>query len=320
MTLLLTKADIEGMLALQQAMDLTQSVFLEQARNAVVAVPPRHVTVPRGHLRIVAGALLQSQRMGVRFGPASALAGERAVALLYDSENGDLLCVMPYPSGTLRTGATIGLATKFFASADARTIAMIGTGRNALSLLQAARHVRLVKSVRVYSRNLERSTAFAENAQAALGLPVESVSEAEAATCGAEIVYVATNSLTPVLQANWLASGTFTASMGRPSEIDPSVYLTAQRIVVGHKGHEEGYFALGEYRHELLELVKAGKLDWGSVLEMCDVVAGRAPGRTSAEEIIVFKESGGGFGDVAFANWMYGEARKKGLGQEWNFY
>jgi ornithine cyclodeaminase/alanine dehydrogenase-like protein (mu-crystallin family) len=319
MTLLLNKADVEGLLSLKQAIDITQGVFLEQGSDAVVAIPPRHVAVPRGHLRIVSGALLQSQRMGVRVGPAGAMAGEHAIALLYDSENGDLLCVMAYPFGTLRTGATIGLATKFFARADAQVVAMIGTGRNALSLLQAACHVRPVKSIRIYSRNAERRVAFAQRAQVALGLPVESVSETQVATRGAEVVYVATDSLTPVLYADWLSAGVFVASMGRPSEIDPSVYLTADRIVVGHKKHEEGYFDLGQYRHQLLELVKDGKMDWASVHEMCDVVVGRGPARSSDEEIIVFKESQGGYGDIAFASWIYVQARKKGLGQEWDF-
>ena len=60
----------------------------------MVAIPPRHVTVPGGHLRIVSGALLETQRMGVRLSPASGGTNERALALLYDSENGDLFCVM----------------------------------------------------------------------------------------------------------------------------------------------------------------------------------------------------------------------------------
>jgi len=318
MTLLLTRAQVEPLLDLEQAIQVTQSAFMEQASDGVVAVAPRHVTVPRGALRIVGGALLKSQRMGARVGPASGLAGIGATALLYDSENGALLCVMAYPFGTLRTGATIGLTTKFFACADARSVGMIGTGRNALSLLQAACHVRRINSIRVYSRNAERRAGFALRAQAILGLPVEAVSEAAAATRDAEIVYVATDSLTAVLFADWLSPGVFVASMGRPSEMDPSVYLRARQIVVGHKKHEEEYFDLGRYRHRLLELVKAGEIEWGSVKEMCDVVVGRVPGRTSQDEIIVFKESQGGFGDIAFANWVYDQARQKGLGQEWN--
>lgn len=320
MTLLLTKADVEPLLGLEQAIEITHDAFLEQASGAVVAIAPRQFAVSRGSLRIVSGALLRSQRMGVRVGPASGLAGERAIALLYDSENGDLLCVMAYPFGTVRTGATIGLATKLFARADAEVVGMIGTGRNALSLLQAACHVRPVKSIRVYSRNAERRAGFVQKAQASLEIPVEAAAEAQMATRGAEIVYVATDSLTPVLQADWLLPGAFVASMGRPSEIDPSVYLAAHRIVVGHKKHEEDYFDAGRYRHELVELVKAGRIDWGSVKEMCDVVVGRAAGRVSPDETIIFKESQGGFGDIAFASWIYAEAKKKGLGQEWNFH
>lgn len=316
MALVLTRDDVEPLLGLEQAIQVTENAFLEQADQAVAAIAPRHLQVPRGALRIVSGALLKSRRMGVRVGPAAGLAGLGMTALLYDSENGHLLCVMAYPLGTLRTGATIGLATRFFARPDAGVVGMIGTGRNALSLLQAACHVRPIKSIRIHSRNPERRAAFAENARAALGLPVEALSESPAAVRDAEIVYIATDALTPVLRAEWLSPGAFIASMGRPSEIDPSVYLAADRIVVGHKKHEEEYFDMGRYRHQLLELVKAGKIDWGSVHEMCDVVAGRAPGRTSPDEIVIFKESQGGFGDIAFANWIYDRARQKGLGRE----
>ena len=222
-------------------------------------------------------------------------------------------------SGTLRTGAAIAVATKFFALVDARRVAIIGTGRNALRLVEAACRVRPVESVMVYSRNAERRAAFAQRAQATLGLAAEPVSEIQAATRGAETIYAATNSLTPVLYGDSLRSGVFVASMGRSSEIDPSVYLSARRIVVGDKKHEEGYFALGQYRHQLLELVHDGKVKWASVAEMCEVVAGQGPARTSTDEIIIFKESGGGFGDVAFANWIYAQARNKGLGREWDF-
>ncbi len=318
MTLLITKAEVESLLNLEQAMTVTLDAFREQAAGAVVALPPRHIKVPKGALRIVSGALLQSQRMGVRVGSAEALARGSHAALLFDSENGNLLSVMDYPFGTLRTGATIGVATQFFARSDAKSIGMIGTGRNALSLLEAACHVRPIKSIRVYSRSSERRTAFAQEAQKLLGLSVEPVSSTEATTRGVEIVYVATDSLTPVLQADGLSPGTFVAGMGRPSEIDPSVYLSADLIVVGHKEHEEGYHAVTLYPHHLLKLVQQGQLDWGSVREMCDVVVGRVPGRSSEKQIIIFKESGGGFGDIAFANWVYGQAREKGLGQEWN--
>jgi len=316
MALVLTRAEVEPLLDLERAIQVTESAFREQAEQSVAALAPRHLAVPGGALRIVSGALLKSRSMGVRVGGAAGLAGAGMTGLLYDSEDGRLLSVMAYPFGTLRTGATIGLATRLLARPQARAVAMIGTGRNALGLLQAACHVCRLETIRIYSRSPERRAAFARKAEADLKLPVEAVSESAAAIRGADIVYIATDSLTPVLRAEWLSAGVFVASMGRPSEIDPSVYLAARRIVVGHKKHEQDYFDMGRYRHELLELVKAGKIDWGEVGELCDVVAGRAPGRASPEEIVVFKESQGGFGDIAFVKWVYERAREKGLGRE----
>jgi ornithine cyclodeaminase len=318
MTLLISKAEVESLLNLEQAMTLTLEAFREQAAGGVVALPPRHIPVPKGALRIVSGALVHSHRMGVRVGSAEQLAGGGHAAVLFDSEDGKLLSVMDFPFGTLRTGATIGVATKFFARAEAHVVGMIGTGRNALSLLEAACHVRPIESIRIYSRSSERRTAFAQEAQAALGKSVEPVASNEAAARGAEIVYVATDSLTPVLHADWVSPGAFVAGMGRPSEIDPSVYLASDLVVVGHKGHEQEYHGIGRFPHHLVELVQKGQLEWNSVHEMCDVVVGRVPGRTSEKQIIIFKESGGGFGDIAFANWLYGQAREKGMGQEWN--
>ena len=317
MTLLLTRAEVEALLDLPQAIELTTDVLREQAAGQVVAVPPRHVTVPNGALRIVSGALVQSRRMGVRVGPAAALASSRGTALLYDAETGELLAVMAYPFGTLRTGATIGVATRLLAREDARVVGMIGTGRNALSLLRAACHVRPVERISVYSRTPERREAFSRQAAAVLGIPVEAVSETSAATLNADIVYVATDSLAPVLEAEWLSPGVFVASMGRPSELSPSVYLAADLIVVGNKEHEEGYFDVGRYTHQLLELVKAGRLSWERIPLLCDIAVGRVPGRTSAAPILVFKESQGGYGDIAFANWIYAKARERGLGTEW---
>jgi ornithine cyclodeaminase/alanine dehydrogenase-like protein (mu-crystallin family) len=318
MTLLLTRREATSLLDLPQAMAVTRDVLREQAAGAAVAIPPRHVRMVRGALRIVSGALLESRRAGVRTGPAVALAGKPHTALLYDAESGDLLCIMGYPFATLRTGATVGVATDLLARADARQIGMIGTGRNALSLLEAACHVRPVERIRVYSRNAERRTAFAEQAQAALGVPVEPAADAPGAVRDAAIVYVATDSLTPALHADWLAPGAFVASMGRPSEVDPSVYLAAARVVVGHRKHEEEYFDVGQYQHHLLELVKSGQIAWDNVLELCDVAVGKAPGRTAPDEIVVFKESQGGFGDIAFADWAYARAVERGIGQHWD--
>ena len=319
MALLLTRTDVENLLDLQTAIDVTAEAFREQAAGKVVAMPPRHLNTPNGPLRIVGGALVDTHRMGLRFGAAGTyhVQGEQMVAVLYDTQNGQLLSIMAFPFGRLRTGATVGLAAQVLARPDARVIGMVGSGKNALSLLRGVCLVRPIEHIRVYSRTAAHRTDFARRAAQELGKQVEATERAEDATRGADIVCVATDALTPVLRAEWLSPGALVASMGRPGEIDGSVYLAADRVIVTHKEHEEGFGDVGQYTHQLLELVKRGEIDWkSSVHEMCDVLFGRASGRTSPDQLIVFKESQGGFGDIAFAQRIYAEAVSRGRGQQ----
>ncbi len=84
---MISKAGVESLLNLEQAMTLTPEAFREQSAGGVVGLPPRHIPVPRGALlRIVSGALVQSQRMGIRVGSAEQLAGEGHAAVLFDSD------------------------------------------------------------------------------------------------------------------------------------------------------------------------------------------------------------------------------------------
>jgi ornithine cyclodeaminase/alanine dehydrogenase-like protein (mu-crystallin family) len=321
MALWLSAAEVEPLLDLDGAMNVTAEAFKEQSAKAVAALAASMLRTRKGMLRIVTGALLDSRRMGVRLGPAQGytdrIASDKMLAALYDAESGELLSVMGYPFGTLRTGATVGLATRLFARDDARVAGLLGTGRNALSLLKAVCHVRPIEHIRVFSPNPEHRQEFVGRASQQLDCEIEAADTTEAATQGADVLCVATNALSPVVTAQQLSEGTFVATMGRPSEIDPSVYLAADLIVVGNKEQEGGYFDMKNYTHQLLKLVDEGKLDWASgVQEMCDVVAGRVPKRTSNDQLIVFKESQGGFGDVAFANHVYEQAKQLGLGRE----
>lgn len=317
MTLLLSNTDVTDLLDLKSAIEVTRQVLREQAEDTAVALPPRHVEVRRGGaLRIVSGALLGMNRMGLRAGPAAALASSRGTGLLWDAETGALLCIMSYPFGTLRTGANVGLATDLFARPDVEEVAMIGTGRNALSLVEAVCAVRSVKKVRVYSRTQERREAWAQDAQAKLGRPVEATPDSMTATHGAGVICVSTDSAAPAVGPENVDPGTFIAAMGRPSEIDSAVYKAAGLVVVGQKKHEEEYFDTSRYHHRLLDLVKTGEVQWDDVAELCDVVVGRRSGRTSPQEIIVFKESQGGFGDIGFMEHVYQEALARGVGQQ----
>jgi alanine dehydrogenase len=315
MTLFLSRAEVEPLLDLRQAMEQTVAMLHEQARGATVAIPPRSAPLPEDELRIVTGALVDSERLLVRY--VTPTRGDRSLALLFDLASGDLLSIMAYPFSILRTGATVGVATDLLAPADAATVGLLGTGRNALSLLQAACLTRPIERVRVYSRDRARREQFAARAAAALGVPVESAPDPRAATEGAAIVYAATDSPEPVIDATCVAPGALVVSMGQPSELAPSVYLAAGLVVVGNKRHEEASFRTSKSRHYLWELVNSGHLDWAALPELCELVADRPTEHTDPAQIVVFKESQGGIGDAALAGWVFAQAREQGLGREW---
>jgi ornithine cyclodeaminase/alanine dehydrogenase-like protein (mu-crystallin family) len=316
MTLMLTAAEVAPLLDMTKAIALTEDVFAEFGRGQVDVHSPYHLFVKEGALRVVSGALRESGWMGVRCGPTQGPA-EAHVAALYASD-GRLVSVMGYPFGTLRTAATVAVSLKHMARPDAHKVGMIGTGANAIGLLKGAKAVRNVTEMVVYSRDAERRRRFCEEASREVGMAVRPVETAQQAVSGMDIVITSTSNRQGLFPFAWLDKGTHYSTMGPISEVDPGVLLGADRLVVSSKIQEENYY-IKTPPFPLVELIGAGKLNWDRVDELGDVMTGKRPGRASADEITVFHESQGGFGDVVFAAWAYEEACRRGLGQDFAF-
>jgi ornithine cyclodeaminase/alanine dehydrogenase-like protein (mu-crystallin family) len=315
--LILTREEVRPLLDLAKAIELTEAAFREQAEGQVTAHAPYHIKVGGAQaLRVVSGALVQSGRMGVRLGPNAQISGgDSMYALLFEKEKGKLLSFMGYPFGTLRTAATIGLAATHMARADAHTVGLFGVGRNALGLLKGITAVRKITKVVVSSRDAERRKNFCERAEKEIQIEIVPSGEAEAAVRKMDVILTATSSTAPIFPVDWVEPGAHVSTMGKPGEIGKDVYLRAERIIVGSREHERNYYDRAGAL-PLPELIAEGKFSWEKIPELGDVVCGRAAGRKSAEEINIFKESQGGFGDVAFAKWLYEEARRRKLGRE----
>jgi ornithine cyclodeaminase len=224
---------------------------------------------------------------------------------------------MSYPLGTLRTGAVVGLATEILARENAEVVGVIGTGQNAVSLLEGVMCVRRVKKIKVYSRDPVNRKRFAEEAGSALGVSVSPCSNSEEVLRGSDILLVATNSKVPVFDPANMEAGLHVNSMGRPSELAAAVYRRAGLTVVGDK-HQEANLDLSRgFTQPLLELKEERGFREG-VLELGDLVCGRG-GRKDGQEITVFRESQGGWSDVALGNWILKQAKKQGLGRDVSF-
>jgi len=319
MPLLLSRDELKPLLDLPKAIELIEDAHRQQAAGQIVAHAPYNITVgPSKTLRIVSGAVLMQKRVGVRLGPNSGLGGgDKMYATLFDAESGELLAFMGFPFGTLRTAAVVAIAAKYMARDDSKKLGLFGVGRNAFGIIKALQSVRPINEIYVSSRDPERRKKFCEQGEKVLGISVRGVDRPEEAVRNMDVILTATNSLTPIFPANWVDPGTHVSSMGKPTEISRDLHLKAGRTVVGSQEQEREY-ADKSAALPLVELVTEGKLSWSRIPELGDLIAGYAVGRASRDEINVFRESQGGYGDMAFAAWLYDEAVKRGLGKRMN--
>ena len=207
-----------------------------------------------------------------------------ALIVMFKAETGEPLAVMDGRLITeMRTAAASAVATERLARPDSSVLSILGSGVQAGSHLAALRHVRSFKEVRVWSpRN---APAFAQRHG------VKAAATAVDAVRGADVVVVAVNATTPVLQGRWLSPGTHVNAIGatRPDwrELDDHLVTTARLFVDSREA------ALRESGD-----VMAAKSE---VTEIGAVVAGTSPGRRSAQEITLFKSVGVAVEDVAAA-------------------
>ena len=317
MPLLLSRDELTPLLDLPKAIELIEDAHKQQAEGLIVPHAPYNITVgPSKTLRIVSGAVVKQKRVGVRLGPNSGLGGgDKMYATLFDAESGELLSFMGFPFGTLRTAAVVAIAAKHMAREDSKKLGLFGVGRNAFGIIKALQLVRPIKEIYVSSRDPERRKRFCEQGEKVLGISVRGVDRPEEAVRGMDVILTATNSLTPIFPANWVDAGAHVSSMGKPTEISRDLHLRAGRTVVGSQEQEREY-ADKSAALPLVELVTEGKLSWSRIPELGDLIAGHAVGRASRDEINIFRESQGGYGDLAFAAWLYDEAVRRGLGKK----
>jgi alanine dehydrogenase len=269
--------------AIAQALAALSSGRVVQPVRTVLPVAPHHgffAVMPAYAAGGALGAKLVTfypQNVGIHT--------HHAVIVMFKAETGEPLAVMDGRLITeMRTAAASAVATQQLARADASVLAILGSGVQAKSHLAALRHVRSFKEVRVWSpRN---APAFAQQHG------VKAAATAADAVRGADVVVVAVNATTPVLQGRWLAPGMHINAIGatRPDwrELDDDVLKTARVFVDSREA------ALRE-SGDVMAVRNA-------VTEIGAVVAGVDPGRRNAEEITLFKSVGVAVEDVAAAS------------------
>lgn len=312
--LFLTESDVLDLLPMETAIARVESAFRAQNGGEATNQSRRRLFLPQMSLHTMAAALPGENLAGVKVYTVSRGVA-RFVALLYDSQSGDLLAFMEADHlGRLRTGAASGVATKYLSREDASTASVIGSGRQARTQLLAISRVRALRAARVYSLDAERRGHFARDMSDQLGIDVEPVESAETAARFGDIVVTATSSKEPVISGDWLKPGAHVnaigANMQNRREVDDALLDRADVIAVDSVA--QAHIEAGD----LIQGFELAPAQWERVAEMWEIIADRRPGRKSADDITLFKSTGIALWDVAAAGEVYRRAVELGRGQQ----
>lgn len=238
----------------------------------------------------------------------------QGVVLLHDARTGRPLALMDAEHLTaMRTGAASGVATRALSREDARHALILGSGVQAVTQLLAICSVRPIERAAVYSLNVEGDLAFAQRMSARLGIPVQRAPDLAAAVAAADVICTATNSNSPLFDGAWLPPGVHINGIGSYTrtmrELDTATIVRSRLFV-------DGRTAAQTEAGDVLIPIAEGAITEAHVLgEIGAVLLGQVAGRTSPQEITVFKSVGMAVQDAMVAPLVYRRALEAGLGQ-----
>ncbi|HEX4417267.1 MAG TPA: ornithine cyclodeaminase family protein [Kofleriaceae bacterium] len=238
----------------------------------------------------------------------------QGVVMLFELAHGTPIAIIDASSITgIRTGACSGVATRALARDDAGDLAILGSGVQAATHLDAMRAVRRLRRIRVWSRNPAHAHAFAAARGGAVdGVAIEVMATARDAAVGADLICTTTAAPAPILEGAWLAPGAHINAAGacfaRTRELDTAA-VVASRLIVDRRES-----ALAEAGDFLIPRAEGAIGDDHIAGELGDVLLGALPGRRSASEITLFKSLGIAIEDLAAAHHIYTQAVATGAG------
>jgi ornithine cyclodeaminase/alanine dehydrogenase len=239
--------------------------------------------------------------------------------ILLDEDTGFPLALMDGGFLTaMRTGAVSGVATKYMARPEARVAVIFGTGVQAFTQVWAVHEARPLARLFAYSvDSVELRKSFAEKVTSRIGVPVELVDTPAAAVAESDIVILATSASNPVVDGGWFRPGSHINGIGshapKMRELD-TLTVRKSRIVCDLTS------ACKAEAGDLIIPAEAGEWNWDKVAgDLGEVIAGKIPGRTSPEEITLFKSVGLAVQDMSAARVVYDQAVESGIGTEFQF-
>jgi ornithine cyclodeaminase/alanine dehydrogenase-like protein (mu-crystallin family) len=323
--LALGRRDVAALLDLDTCISAVEQAFrlhglAQAAAPGVVSVP-----VPGGGFHVKAGML----DLGARYFAAKTNANFpenparhglptiQGLIVLCDAERGTPLAVMDSTEITvLRTAAATAVAARHLARPDASVAAIIGCGVQGVAQLRALARVRRLARASAYDVRPDAARSLADTLAPELGIPIAVASDITQATSAADLIVTCTPSREFLLGPDAVRLGAFVAGVGvdaeHKRELEPALFAGSTVVV----DVLDQCAAFGDLHHALA----AGAITREAVhAELGEVVAGRKPGRTHPDEIVVFDSTGMALQDVAAAVAVYQRARERGMGTPIDF-
>jgi alanine dehydrogenase len=313
-TLLLSDAEIRQAYDVSAAVQALAAAYAEPLDAA--QFPPRSMARGKGlWLRSLSGVLPGQTLMGAKLIAASHVAQAASYLIpLFDAQTMALTALLDGASITgLRTAATSALAARRLCAEARPCVAVIGSGFEARTHLEALAATGPLGDVRVYSPRAASREAYCV-AMAGKGIAVSAAESAEAAVDGAQLVVCAARSRdeSPTFRGAWLQPGMTVVSIGstlpEQRELDAEAIARAD-VIVADMGEEVAHDT-----GDMIEARKAGVDFDGRLTSLADVVGGRHPGRSAATQILLYKSVGAALQDLVVAALCLSRARELGLG------
>lgn len=318
---IVTQSEVPALLPMGECVEVMAEALKALARGNAVLPLRTLVRLPDrpGLLGLMPAYLGAPATMGLKVvtvmpqNHGTAYDSHQGAVLIFEVEHGSLLAVVDGSSVTaIRTAAVSGVATRALAREDAGDLAILGSGVQAVSHLEAMKTVRKLRRVRVWSRAPAHARAFAGRESARGGLRIEAAVSARAAVEGADLVCTTTSSREPVLEGAWLAPGVHINAVGAcfkdTRELDTAAVEGARLFVDRRES------ALNEAGDFLIARSEGAIGDDHIVGELGEVLLGKVPGRRAPAERTLFESLGIAVEDLAAAHhiWRKAEALDRG--------
>ena len=315
MALILRESDVQDLIEMDDVIASVELAMRELGEGDAQNIPRRRAFAPGGLLNGLFASFPGGKCTGFKAYTVSD-GRVRFLVALFNLDGALEALIEADFMGAYRTGAATAVAARALKGPGPATIGLIGTGWQAATQALALSRVAEINELRVYSRNDERRSAFAAEQKEQLGIKVVDAPSAEMAVRGADIVVTVTTSHTPVLDADWVDEDALVAAIGsnyrNRAELPVDLVERAQTVVVDQLGTAE--IESGD----LIQAAEAGKFNWNEAVELGSVVAGGWE-RPDRPGITLFESHGLALWDLAAANVVVAEARRRGGYEEIEF-